>query len=345
MPAFDLARGFGAALPAGDRQVLIKSFLHLARDTAPDHDYPDDQPLLTDPASWSASQRLDAWLRIAELQDQSNEQDRWMPPDLYALIPITVIDPQANQSYQILFSRYPVTNAQYWQFVEDRSSYEDEALWTSLTMYDVAKIEHIPVGEAAWNWFPRRVYSKYRLFDENDQGQKVGLEAKNLFNPVVVNWYEAAAFCAWLNRNEQAEYRRALPTTGHRTEFRLALEHEWVAAAGGEASGRYAWQRPGGDLVTADTIRLCANTYEGRIHQATPVFMFPAGASPYGVMDMSGNGREWAGNYFDSYRDTAACRSSHLIDAYRGSTVAERLGLPLDNRGVGFRVVCDLHSD
>jgi formylglycine-generating enzyme required for sulfatase activity len=39
-----------------------------------------------------------------------------------------------------------------------------------------------------------------------------------------------------------------------------------------------------------------ANTNESGIQHTTPVWMYPQGASPYGVMDMSGNVLEWLTN-------------------------------------------------
>ncbi len=346
---FDLAKGLGPALPVTERQALVKSFLHLLRDTAPDTEYPNDEPLLTDLEKWSPRQRLDAWLRIAELEEQQVEKDRWNPPDLYALIPIAAVETRTDRSEQVLFSKYPVTCAQYQRFVDDKANYADQTLWGSLTIYDYSRSQSIAVGEAAQRWFARKDYSRLPLFGEDKQD----LETKNIFNPVTVNWYEAAAFCMWLNRNPQSgyhrwisestEYRGWLLDSGKRVEFRLALEHEWVAAAGGDANGRYVWQKQDDDEVTSDTIRYYANTVESRLDQSTPVFMFPAGASAYGVMDLSGNSREWVGNYFE-YPNTAACRGSNPSDTYRGTRAAERLGLPLDNRGVGFRVVCVIHS-
>lgn len=338
--ASDLARGLGSHLQNDSRDSLIEALINAVRSTLPGNNYPDDQPYSFHSPSWSARQRLDAWLRIAELEQQTTEQDRWTPPDLYSLIPVPSADQHTNRSAQLLCAKYPVTNFQYRRFVDDKANYHDEALWTSLVIHDRAQSESIPVGEAAHRWFLRKDHARFPLFGENGQG----LEVKNRFNPVAVNWYEAAAFCAWLNRNFESEYRRSLPDEPKNFVFRLALEYEWVAAAGGEANGRYVWQEQAGDDVSADTIGFYANTIESRLGQLTPVFMFPAGASPYGVMDLSGNGREWIGNYFDKYQNVARCRGSNLNDSYRGATAAECVGFPLDNRGVGFRVVCVSHS-
>ena len=72
--------------------------------------------------------------------------------------------------------------------------------------------------------------------------------------------------------------------------FRLPSEAEWeVAAGGGETI--YPW----GDEFAPDR----ANTAEAGLFCATPVGIFPRGASPFGCLDMAGNVEEFVA---DSYR-------------------------------------------
>jgi formylglycine-generating enzyme required for sulfatase activity len=91
--------------------------------------------------------------------------------------------------------------------------------------------------------------------------------------PVVgVNLNDATTFCQWVGG-------------------RLPTEVEWERAARGGDGRRYPW----GD--TFDSSR--ANLGSGH---PSPVGSFPAGASPYGVLDMAGNVFEWTatqegGNY------------------------------------------------
>lgn len=90
------------------------------------------------------------------------------------------------------------------------------------------------------------------------------------FHPVVwVNWHQAAAYCAWAGG-------------------RLPTEAEWEKAARGTNGAAYPW----GDLLPN---RLLLN-FNTRI--PVKVGSFPAGASPYGVMDMAGNVWEWVGDWF-----------------------------------------------
>lgn len=87
--------------------------------------------------------------------------------------------------------------------------------------------------------------------------------------PVVgVSWYEAMAYCAWLSRQLGREV--TLPT-----------EAQWQLAAQGGDSRPFPWgyQEP--------TLELC--NWSRFFDQPTPVDWYPAGASPFGVMGMSGN--------------------------------------------------------
>lgn len=97
-----------------------------------------------------------------------------------------------------------------------------------------------------------------------------------------VSWYDAIAFCRWLSwrlgesydLDDVANWAVHLPT-----------EYEWEKAARGTNGLKY----PYGNKFDAGK----SNTEESGFGKTTPVTQYPAGASPYGVMDMSGNVREW----------------------------------------------------
>jgi formylglycine-generating enzyme required for sulfatase activity len=101
--------------------------------------------------------------------------------------------------------------------------------------------------------------------------------------PVIyVSWQDAADYCAWLKKK-----------TG--LHFRLPSEAEWEKAA----RDRYPW---GGRPPDAGLANF------NKDHMMTrPVGSYPAGASPYGILDMAGNVWEWMLDDYDaaSYRNPA----------------------------------------
>lgn len=96
-------------------------------------------------------------------------------------------------------------------------------------------------------------------------------------HPVVgISWYESVAFCLWLSQ-----------ATGEK--IRLPSEREWQRAAQGDTG----WDYPYGPKF--DKSRCNFNT-----SGTTPVTQYPDGASPYGVMDMSGNVWEWCSTLYQT---------------------------------------------
>lgn len=158
------------------------------------------------------------------------------------------------KAFQI--SRYPITNAQYACFVQ-AGGYQTERYW-QLTQ----------AGLAWW---------------KANQSHEPSLWNNRTFNnpnhPVVgVSWYEALAFCAWLN------------DTGLYQTVRLPREEEWEYAARGTEGWRYAWgNQPEPNL---------GNYAETGIGQTSAVGLFPAGQAfqaldGSGLYDISGNVWEW----------------------------------------------------
>ncbi|MBZ0277089.1 MAG: SUMF1/EgtB/PvdO family nonheme iron enzyme [Anaerolineae bacterium] len=90
-----------------------------------------------------------------------------------------------------------------------------------------------------------------------------------------VSWYDAMAFCRWLSK--RLGYTVSLPN-----------EYQWEKAARGQDGLIYPY---GNDFNAA-----YGNVESTDIGQTSAVGLFPEGASPYGVLDMSGNVFEWCLN-------------------------------------------------
>ena len=136
--------------------------------------------------------------------------------------------------YQI--SRFLVTVQEYSRFIED-GGYTEERCWQA------------------------------GGFGEKEKPEDWDEQLPHPTGPVDhVNWYEAAAYCAWAN-------------------CRLPTEAEWEFAAQGKQGRKYPWgnEEPGPSR----------SNYQHNVGVPTPVGLYPLGVTPEGLADMAGNVWEW----------------------------------------------------
>jgi formylglycine-generating enzyme required for sulfatase activity len=161
-------------------------------------------------------------------------------------------------------ARYPITFAQFQTFIDDPQGFRNPRWWDGLAANEAHK--RAPDEQ----WF------KFYNHPRDD-----------------VSWYDAAAFCRWLTA-QTSEYPQLLPEAWRnkgRCEITLPTEWQWEKAARGVKGNEYPYGK-GFDPAKG-------NTSETGIGQTSAVGIFPNGASPYSVLEMSGNVWEWCLNEYE----------------------------------------------
>ncbi|MDQ7026241.1 MAG: SUMF1/EgtB/PvdO family nonheme iron enzyme [Anaerolineae bacterium] len=170
-------------------------------------------------------------------------------------------------------AKYPITNLQFKQFIAAKG-YENKDWWTA----------------AGWDVRKKKKWTEPRYWDNSKWNGDL--------QPVVgVSWYEAVAFCNWLNKQinptPSPSPKRQGGEQGQGGEVMLPTEQQWQRAAqalpnGGDSGYAYPWgndwdcERCNNSVKPCDSnVTTAVTLYEGK------------GDSPCGVVDMAGNVWEW----------------------------------------------------
>ncbi len=160
--------------------------------------------------------------------------------------------------------QYEVTNRQYLEFMA-AGGYETRAFWS----------------DEAWNWKTAHAVSHPVFWTKEANGYLY----RGMFEeiplpldwPVYVSHAEAVAYARWAGKS--------LPT-----------EEEWQRAAYGTNDGSERYYPWGNEPPNSSLGNFDFNHWN-----PTPVNVFPAGGSAFGVRDLLGNGWEWTSTPFASF--------------------------------------------
>jgi formylglycine-generating enzyme required for sulfatase activity len=175
--------------------------------------------------------------------------------------------------YDYWMGKYPITYAQWQAFLKDAHGYGNARWWKGFHAEGQAQQAEGP-GEQEWKF--------------------ANHPAEN------VSWYDAMAFCAWLNERQRQGVLTLPDFILADYEIRLPTDHEWEKAARGTDGREYPW---GNGYQTGfaniDEARLGDGPYD--VGMTTAVGIYLSGASPYGVLDMAGNVLEWCRTDYRNY--------------------------------------------
>ncbi len=207
-------------------------------------------------------------------------------------------------------SKLPVTIAEYIEFLND--------VRNSLSEKELVELVPQPYGTTGKLYFKRKEDGSFFMPEIDDDGDRWSLNW-----PVFgITYQNAIAYIRWRSKRDGVEYR-------------LPSDFEWEKAGRGMDGRLFPW----GNQFVRDFCNMRFTKLEGP--SPSDVGSFPIDCSPYGVLDMAGNMRDWCEGFFDEERKMRLIRggawSMYEMFSRLSCRTAEKPQMRSVN--IGFRLV------
>ncbi|HMZ22460.1 MAG TPA: SUMF1/EgtB/PvdO family nonheme iron enzyme, partial [Blastocatellia bacterium] len=183
------------------------------------------------------------------------------------------VDPNHGQSSVVPSEMISIAGGEFMMGRDDGNDYEKPAHNVTVESFLIDRLE---VTNDQYSQFVRQTRHQPPSHWPNGQYQ-IGKATLPVVN---VSWYDAKDYCDWAGK-------------------RLPTEEEWEFAARGKDGRLYPY---GGNQWKPRF----SNAKEVGLEEPQPVGSYPDGASPFGVLDMSGNVAEWIASDYKPYPNSPA---------------------------------------